>query len=182
MSTKSLLVAGLATLALGTSAQAGDWGYNPQPWGGKYNPPPKHVFYPPPKQDGHKFPPIQHPGQVRPGPFNQQVLGVAFGAGFVGSQSRAATETRGVGSVGVATNAVQTFGTGAGTVNTCATCTGQQGGPGQVTGSALGQASGQQVTAATSIGNSSSTPTSASANAHLSGFGAGIGGGLIGRR
>ena len=174
MSTKSLFVAGLATLALGTSAQAGDWGYNPQPWGGKYNPPPKH--------DGHKYPPIHHPGHVKPGPFTQQTVGVAFGAGFVGANSTANTQTRGVGSVGVATNAVQTFGTGAGTVNTCATCTGQQGGPGQVTGSALGQASGQQVTAATSIGNSSSTPTSASANAHLSGFGAGIGGGFIGRR
>ena len=119
---------------------------------------------------------------VVPVPTQQQVLGVAGGAGFVGSQSRAATETRGVGSVGVATNGVQTFGQGAGTVNTCATCTGQQGGPGQVTGSAVGQAAGQQVTAATSIGNSSSTPTSATANATLSGFGAGIGGGFIARR
>jgi len=117
------------------------------------------------------------------GPFNQQqVLGVAGGAGFVGAHSYANTQTQGVGSVGIAANGVQVYGQGAGTVNTCATCTGQQGGPGQVTGSALGQASGQQVTAATSIGNSSSTPTSASANAHLSGFGAGIGGGFIGRR
>ena len=104
------------------------------------------------------------------------------GAGFVGSTSTANTQTQGVGSVGVATNAVQTFGAGAGTFNTCATCTGQQGGPGQVQGSALGQAAGQQVTSATSIGNKYSTPTSATANAHLSGFGAGIGGGFIGRR
>ncbi len=59
------------------------------------------------------------------GPFNQQqVLGVAGGAGFVGARSNANTQTRGVGSVGVAANGVQTFGAGAGTVNTCATCTG----------------------------------------------------------
>ena len=115
-------------------------------------------------------------------PTQQQVLGVAGGAGFVGAHSKANTQTQGVGSVGIAANGVQVYGTGAGTVNTCATCTGQQGGPGQVTGSARGEAAGQQVTIATSIGNSSSRPTSASANAHLSGFGAGIGGGFIGRR
>ena len=119
----------------------------------------------------------------RPTPVTQQqVLGVAGGAGFVGARSNANTQTRGVGSVGIAANGVQVYGQGAGTVNTCATCTGQRGGPGQVTGSAFGAASGQQVTAATSIGNSSSTPTSASANATLHGFGAGIGGGFIGRR
>ena len=119
----------------------------------------------------------------RPTPVTQQqVLGVAGGAGFVGARSNANTQTRGVGSVGIAANGVQVYGAGAGTVNTCATCTGQQGGPGQVTGSARGEALGQQVTVATSIGNSSSTPTSATANATLSGFGAGIGGGFIGRR
>ncbi len=120
-------------------------------------------------------------------PTQQQVLGVAGGAGFVGAHSNANTQTQGVGSVGIAANGVQVYGTGAGTVNTCATCTGQQGGPGQVTGSALGQASGQQVTAATSQGVAPTTAnptglTSATANATLSGFGAGIGGGLIGRR
>ena len=115
-------------------------------------------------------------------PTQQQVLGVAGGAGFVGARSNANTQTQGVGSVGLAANGVVVSGQGSGTVNTCATCTGQQGGPGQVTGSGSGQAYGQQLTVATSIGNSSSTPTSASANAHLSGFGAGIGGGFIGRR
>ena len=120
-------------------------------------------------------------------PTQQQVLGVAGGAGFVGARSNANTQTQGVGSVGLAANGVVVSGQGSGTVNTCATCTGQQGGPGQVTGSALGQASGQQGTYATSQGVAPTTAnptglTSATANAHLSGFGAGIGGGLIGRR